>query len=243
MQGWIFCFDRTLGHRETGTRKSANANRGKEYMRKITLKDNFFQVIDTEEKAYWLGFLAADGCITTGNRVVLNLSTKDEQHIHKFRQALCSQHTISFNEGHKSSYFAFRSAQMVQDLAKHGVHAQKTHTAFSPKLAPSLQPHYWRGVIDGDGCIYPSRQEIVLVGNFQLVSSFRDFCTTLYPRIRGTVRAKETIFQYSLRGKIALSILEILYAHATVFLNRKHEIYQQVVGTVGHTETEREYFL
>ena len=28
---------------------------------------NKFEIIDNPEKAYWLGFLAADGCLYTGN--------------------------------------------------------------------------------------------------------------------------------------------------------------------------------
>ena len=52
-------------------------------------KDNrlssIFSKIDSEEKAYWLGFLAADGCIS-GNYIVITLQGKDIEHLEKFRK-------------------------------------------------------------------------------------------------------------------------------------------------------------
>lgn len=190
--------------------------------------ESFFHVIDTEEKAYWLGFLAADGCITTGHRVVLDLAVKDKNHLYKLKHALQAEQNVSANQEHASCSFTIRSAQMVEDLAKHGVHPRKTHTTFAPELASFLQSHYWRGVFDGDGCIFLANKSLCLVGNFQILSGFRDFCATVYPTLRSTVRSKETIFQYSMKGEGALSVLDAMYAHATVSLDRKFEIYQQL---------------
>ena len=54
--------------------------------RRFNVNHSYFRVIDSEEKAYWLGFLFADGCIRknkTGSQVVLKLSTKDENHLIK----------------------------------------------------------------------------------------------------------------------------------------------------------------
>jgi hypothetical protein len=44
------------------------------------LNQTFFDEIDIEEKTYWLGFLFADGCITTQSRIALNLQEKDRAH-------------------------------------------------------------------------------------------------------------------------------------------------------------------
>jgi len=56
--------------------------------RRYDVNHSFFEVIDTEEKAYWLGFLYADGCVRktrSGSQVVLKLSIKDEEHLVMFK--------------------------------------------------------------------------------------------------------------------------------------------------------------
>ena len=53
------------------------------------LNEHFFDVIDTEEKAYWLGFIYADGNISSeGNRFEINLSAKDLDHMLKLKRFL-----------------------------------------------------------------------------------------------------------------------------------------------------------
>ena len=56
--------------------------------RLYTLNENFFETIDTEDKAYWLGFIYADGYITkskTGqHNLGIKLSIKDLAHLQKF---------------------------------------------------------------------------------------------------------------------------------------------------------------
>ena len=45
------------------------------YQNRSRINENVFDVIDTEEKAYWLGFIFADGNISsTGNKLEMNLS-------------------------------------------------------------------------------------------------------------------------------------------------------------------------
>ena len=67
-------------------------------MSKYTYNENYFKIIDSEEKAYWLGFLYADGCITRFYRneklksmsLELTLQSNDIEHLKKFLKfALC----------------------------------------------------------------------------------------------------------------------------------------------------------
>ena len=51
---------------------------------------HYFDSIDTEEKAYWLGFLFADGAITQYNHsydIELSLKIDDKEHVEKFAKA------------------------------------------------------------------------------------------------------------------------------------------------------------
>ena len=65
-------------------------------MNKYYYNKDFFNKIDTEEKAYWLGFLYADGCIVTRSKckkvtpmsLELVLSSIDINHLYKFLNSL-----------------------------------------------------------------------------------------------------------------------------------------------------------
>jgi len=51
--------------------------------------ENYFDVIDNPDKAYWLGFLYADGAISSNNNTVeLSLKSSDIKHLEKFRDNL-----------------------------------------------------------------------------------------------------------------------------------------------------------
>lgn len=50
------------------------------------LYKNIFETIDTEEKAYWLGFLYADGYVSKYNQIEVALSLEDEEHLHKLKR-------------------------------------------------------------------------------------------------------------------------------------------------------------
>lgn len=59
----------------------------------------FFKTIDTEEKAYWLGFLYADGSVSKDLKAVtLELNIKDIDHIRKFKRAINSTHKITIKK-------------------------------------------------------------------------------------------------------------------------------------------------
>ena len=63
--------------------------------RKYYLNDNYFEIIDSAEKAYWVGFIAADGYISkresgSSNRLGITLSEKDIEHLYKFNKCLNS---------------------------------------------------------------------------------------------------------------------------------------------------------
>lgn len=54
------------------------------YPKKIHFDEHVFDVIDTEEKAYWLGFLTADGYIySRDNTFGISLASIDKHHVEK----------------------------------------------------------------------------------------------------------------------------------------------------------------
>ena len=82
---------------------------------------NTFEKIDTEEKAYWLGFLYADGNVSNHeNKIELILAEKDVGHLEKFKRFLNIKNKICYREATKAYRISFRSEKCKQDLIDKG---------------------------------------------------------------------------------------------------------------------------
>jgi len=138
---------------------------------RVDFNENYFENIDTEDKAYWLGFLYADGYVRIGKRnscqLKLKLSQKDKDHILKFKNCIESKKDIKdskdvfFSNGKEyislSSTFNVYSFKIVNDLISHGCVNNKTQKIRFPNLNNNLIYHFIRGYFDGDGCIFKNK--------------------------------------------------------------------------------------
>jgi hypothetical protein len=220
--------------------------------RLYTLDESYFQHIDTEEKAYWLGFLASDGNIHR-NAIRIEISSLDRDILELLAQSLGSNRPIvdqmrplmKFNgkrgTGERSySKFIVQSKLMREHLASHGLTANKTFTVRPWQGPPELMRHYWRGVFDGDGSIskiayqmrgYPHvKWALVLVGNEHMVRGFhewaREVCST-----RGVPHRQNTIWRFSVSGlQMSQELTRALYLNASIALHRKLEIATELLS-------------
>jgi transposase-like protein len=126
-------------------------------------RPDYFDQIDTSEKAYWLGFIATDGCVTGFSRnrprIIVKLARKDREHLVLLRTTLGVNSRIrdedQFSKGKIRPYsiLEFSGRHMASALISHGITPRKTNI-LQPWDGPgSLLPHYWRGIVDGDGHI------------------------------------------------------------------------------------------
>jgi hypothetical protein len=81
--------------------------------RKYSLNEDFFETIDSEAKAYWLDFLAADGHISD-KAIILKLHNRDKTHVEKFRDALNSNAPITEAKDVPASYINLCSKKLVE---------------------------------------------------------------------------------------------------------------------------------
>lgn len=123
----------------------------------------FFNEIDTEEKAYWLGFLTADGYVQDlKDSIELCLAEIDKEHIEKFKRDIESSHkigkkTVKLNDKLFNAYrISIKDKQMANDLRKYGFTSNKSYDAYIPidQINNKFINHYIRGFFDGDGSIY-----------------------------------------------------------------------------------------
>ena len=149
--------------------------------RKYTLNHDYFREIDSPEKAYWLGFLAADGGIAGDDRhgrcLSLELAEYDVGHLLKFAHAIGSDAPIS-GPRRGCLRMRFHSSRLADSLIALGVEQRKTLTVIPPlgQLA-GLESYYWRGLWDGDGTISGRSDRragwtIGIVGSFACVDAF-----------------------------------------------------------------------
>lgn len=217
----------------------------KNIMRKRTPKfmkqENFFESIDTEEKAYWLGFIYADGYVGETN-CNLELTLKDYNHVEKFKNTICPttkiyKKVVRLNNKECIAYRVnISSKKIIQDLIYQGCTQAKSLTLEWPKYVPSnLIHHFIRGYFDGDGSvgIYQCKNgnvsySINFVGTEKFLNSLSE---TLYKEL-GFKKTKlykkinNQAFCYEKGGRLNLVLFkEFIYKNATVFLERKKEIF------------------
>lgn len=201
---------------------------------KYTLNENSFKKIDTELKAYCLGFLYADGNIYKTS-VRIHIHKKDSEILDFFIQAF--ETTQDFRVD-KNGYAILNvsSRKICEDLAQHGVTPNKTFKLKFPleSLSEDLIPHFMRGVVDGDGS-FSSKEKEKSSATFNVVSNFDfsiEFMNQLVKKAgvnQTKILKKESIINPELKlGIISYSgynnvnkIYKLLYNDANVFLVRK----------------------
>lgn len=142
------------------------------------INDTYFHAIDTPEKAYWLGFIYADGWISkhihslkdARPRFVyelgIELQRRDEYLLYQLNNALGGKNIIKqttrelviVDNKHatksESSILRVYSKNIVEDLNSHCIDYNKSSSPVFPMVDLCLFPEYLRGLIDGDGCIH-----------------------------------------------------------------------------------------
>jgi len=201
----------------------------------------FFKKIDSEEKAYWLGFLYADGTIVD-DAVKLALQASDLDHLLEFRNTLKNDTKEPIYRNKPESYsLYFNSKEMVQDLENLGCFQRKTFRLSFPtasQVPHNLVHHFMRGYFDGDGCIYVNPKTtgtnmMVIIGTENFVDGYK---SVLFDAINKNSdikyrRHRKNIVSMFLGGNIQLSkVYNFLYKDATVFLKRKKEKFNIILG-------------
>lgn len=136
----------------------------RESKKKYEYDETYFSQINTPDKAYWLGFIYADGfiCKAENGNPILGITLAEPEPIEKIKIALKSNLPIrsykkvnGYSDKSIEYKIAFHSKQMVEDLEKWGCVERKTFKLKFPDfLSEELIPHFIRGYFDGDGSVY-----------------------------------------------------------------------------------------
>lgn len=135
-------------------------------MQKYSLNENYFENIDEEHKAYWLGFIMADGSLSKTtptcsgyNRLQMVLSESDIEILEKLKidlQSTSPIHIRKYKTGYEtnsaSCYLHINSTKMCKDLKELGM-GLKENRYMSQNIPQKYIRDFIRGYFDGDGCI------------------------------------------------------------------------------------------
>ena len=208
------------------------------------MKEHFFQEINCEENAYFLGLLISDGNVfkdDTGRQasISITLNLKDEYMLEKFKEVLQANTSIG-HDGRGCSQIAVRSNIMAEDLAKYGVVPRKSYNTYLPQVPNQYMWHLIRGIFDGDGSILakPSPNNdghnrflhsISFCGTHELMQNISDYIFEYLD-----LQQKPAVYDYKDRQLSELKIQNkddiylfgtYMYQGATIFLDRKYKIF------------------
>lgn len=208
------------------------------YHNELKFDNTVFDSIDTEEKAYWLGFLYADGYVSSkGNTVELSLKGSDKDHLEKFRLFLSNKNEVKENKTKCGNKEHTRCRLTMTDkyfhdalITKGCIPNKSLILAFPDKKLFSTEDlivHFIRGYIDGDGAVTTGctgYSIFEIIGTKEFLSGLTD----LYPALFSGLYHKDYRHPYSntyfvsLGAKKSAEFGDLLYANATIYLQRKY---------------------
>ncbi|CCE26351.1 g328 [Yersinia phage phiR1-37] len=193
----------------------------------IEFKRDIFSKIDSSDKAYWLGFILADGCIYK-NELRLKLGKVDYVHLQKYCDFLGLSHNHIVKDAHTIKVIVC-DKKMIIDLNKLNIFSKKSCKEIPPIIDPIFHRDLLRGFFDGDGCIKTNLASISLVGSKDMM----DFCNKVFHEELGIplgkVYSDKKVYRlawYSLFNK--QSILSWLYDGSHTYLDRKFSLAKKI---------------
>ena len=214
--------------------------------RKWFFNEDYFKEIDTSDKAYWLGFLFADGNVfipksksgeSKGATIELGLKAEDDYHIYNFVRCIDGNNLIEYrqvklnNKEYPSARIQLNSAKMANDLIRKGCVPRKSLILKPPKgLSKHLTSHFIRGYFDGDGCVgfYENRNAFMLqiLGTKPVLNWIQTILENklITSRIRKDNRGDFFILDITGRDNFE-AFFNYIYKDKKYFLGRKYDKY------------------
>ena len=222
-------------------RNGYDAKSASELQRKYPIVEDFFDNIDTEEKAYFLGFLYADGYNNTDrNSVNLSLKEDDKEILEILNNLLQPNKPLQYVEikdtNSSNQYrLVIANKHISQKLVELGCVKAKTHTLTFPteEQVPScLIRHFVRGYFDGDGSVSGDKQkQFCFVGTMdfllplqQILIKELNFSKTKLDRRHKDRDNNIRSLRYCGVNQ-CITFRDWLYKDATIYLERKKKIF------------------
>lgn len=205
--------------------------------KKYETNKKLFKNIKSEEEAYYLGFILADGCVSKKRNSYgfsISIQERDGYILDKL-SLLCLNKINSRHITKKSQVcLTFTCKDICKNLINYGCISNKTYKTNSfPLIKENLMPHFIRGYFDGDGCVYTKKQRynygsaVSFTGNYIFISSLEKFLKNR-KIITTSVTTKQkkhqfdAVFEFEKKQDI-YNLYKYMYIDASIYLIRKKE--------------------
>lgn len=214
----------------------------------------FFDDINTEAKAYWLGAIYADGNISRTDKYGIakaTISSIDKEWLEMFKSdiayegpLLCEHHKKYDKDIWKLN---FGDKEMARTLIQHGCVPAKSMIMEFPTLPEGLVHHFIRGYFDGDGCVYLSqptwryKESDMFLVKSTVVSGSKQFLERLVfelPCLNKDVLGRpghENNFVVNWNTSDTCIMYDYMYRDATRYLPRKKAKFEEYFKARGST--------
>lgn len=200
------------------------------------IDNNFFEKIDTRNKAYILGFLLADGHrLKNSNQIRLKLQERDVEILEKIKVVLNYTKPLIFDKKQEEKNqnqlsLIICNKKICEDLEKFGIVKNKTFNITIPKIDDELFIDLFRGYFDGDGWFtcdkFNKAGTIGIIGEYKFISFIMNKLKELYDidsRNKYDKRCDSRIISLIISRQLNVSkIFKLMYNDTDLYLNRKH---------------------
>ena len=211
-------------------------------MSHLALNIDYFREINSNDKAYWLGYICADGSIKKTNNKV-SLVSKDLEVIKGFKEAIGAEHAVSESINYDSRTNKFYTGYSIQignelfvaHLINLGVTNKKTDILEFPNIDEKYYPYFIAGLFDGDGYIgmkgkYNRALHISLISTNEVLTFIKNYIFNKFnikPKYYCRVTENKSNVWRMILYADAFKFLTFIYSDNTFkyYLKRKHEIY------------------
>lgn len=217
-----------------------------------TINESYFEKIDSEDKAYFLGLLYADGCMSTVHDVVqIALKEEDKYILEKFSNYIGSNKPLRLLKGSlikgfknmKKDYYRknqyimiIYSSKLKTQLKNLGITPNKTFTLKFPNMIDEMfMNHFIRGLFDGDGGIYgysKNKWEISIAGNKEFNDKLCEYLINKNIRCRVDKHSSLNVYYIRIAGRLnCIDLYNFMYSDATIFFKRKYNKFLECINS------------
>lgn len=220
------------------------------YQNQSKFDETIFDCIDTEEKAYWLGFIFADGYISRrDNTFEIALKKSDLNHLEKFNTFMKHKnYNIKFGiylNKYEKCRWSVVNKHLWNTLNNLGCTPRKSLTLTFPNIIQeNYYSHFIRGYFDGDGCISYIRNKSVvtpvssIIGTNEFLTKVKEILNNheIESNIKSDNRLNNNIKTLYFRKKSEISFLNFLYKNSNIYLERKYNRYKFLINSPSDKE-------
>lgn len=223
-----------------------NIKRVNNGIRKYHLNENYFDNIDTPNKAYVLGLMCADGCnFPPKGTAFISLQESDRKLLEDIRNEIGSNQPLRIidQSRRKENNYSYNNMCTLNMYSKHicnsltnlGVVQNKSLILEFPNIKKCYYSHFLRGYFDGDGSIYQNYKN---ENNKHIILTFtstEQFCKKIKEIVEKELGIYCGIYEASchngitkaatLSGTSAVKLLHWMYKDADLYLQRKYDRY------------------